>query len=357
LYQYLHGVADVLQPDPLLSANLYCSRRLDEVIRQAIVPFWSTVGETAGGECSIWLVRYPRRGEHLKVRLHGPETWRGPLQEGLTAAAERLFAALDPPPPGEARVSNPTAPPIDDEDRPAEDHPDRTLLWTRYRRSHVSLAGKPFLDDDRYVALIAASLARACDVVLASFRSAAAPTEPSHQRRQTLLLETVIAGLGALDFEPAQRHAYLAFHRDWLLRFNLVRSKVDDAKTRQFLADFDRRARAMSAVRERLRAMASDAWRQGPADLAGARCTNPAAAWGEALAALRDHVTPLAADPDFHVDPFASDPLFPPLFKAFHGLANQLGVAMLDEALSYHLLLCALASSTVEADLAVALTP
>ena len=57
------------------------------------------------------------------------------------------------------------------------------------------------------------------------------------------------------------------------------------------------------------------------------------------MADLRDHVAGLCGDRDDRLDPFAEDAAFNPLFKALHGLANQLGLKWLDEAYSYHLLL------------------
>ena len=45
--------------------------------------------------------------------------------------------------------------------------------------------------------------------------------------------------------------------------------------------------------------------------------------------------------------PFSDDPVFSALFKAFHGVANQLGVDLLNEALVYHVLFRAVADERV----------
>ena len=307
----------------------------------------------AAGTGYVWVVRYGRCGEHLKVRVHAPEQCRPRLQESLAIHAGALFAALGEPvttgrPEPEPEVA---VPPIDIEDAATVNFPDRSLLWTQYRRSHISLGGKPFLDDDHYVTLITICLGQACERVLGAFASRG---EISHSHRQTVLLDSVINGLAAVGLTAGMRAAYLEFHRDWLLRFNLVRNRVDAERTRAFLDRFERRAESAVTVLSQLRDMTAEHWSEPPCK--AARATACHGTWGRSLLDLLDYVRPLSADPDYHLDPFADDPAFPVLFKTLHGLANQLGLKMLDEALAYHLLLRAIsgASSGV---LEVALIP
>ena len=141
-------------PDPALTANVYCERRQDHFLSTALATFWRQVRCLEGElDSYLWFVRYGRCGEHVKVRLHVPEERRESLAALLTTTVETYFAEHEPPEPAQRKDWS-YLPPIDEQDQAEEDYPDRTLLWTRYQRSHVSLGGKPFLDDDRYSALM-----------------------------------------------------------------------------------------------------------------------------------------------------------------------------------------------------------
>jgi hypothetical protein len=207
---------------------------------------------------------------------------------------------------------------VDAEDAAEGGHPDRTLLWTTWSRSHVNLGPHAFLDDDEYVRRITGALAAGGELVLDAL-------EPgmSGGARMGLLRRAVLAGLRAAEFDAAERAAYLAYHRGWLLRFLFhAQEKEDEA-----VAAFDQHAAKMAAAVEQLRAEASAA---SP----GERGT-----WEHAVAGLAAHVAGHRGDPAFHVDPYSDDPVFPAVFKGFHGLANQLGVDMRNEAFVHHLLL------------------
>ncbi len=319
-------------PDPLVTANVYCDRRLDEVVHGALAPLRLTMAERdSSGLWRLWFVRYPRRGEHLKVRLHGPEEAAGELRELLAAAVETCFAGL-PAADGQPRKDASEVPPIDLEDAEAGLHPDRSLLWTHYQRSHISLGGKPLLEDDRYAELMTACLARSCERALASLLPNAEGQFP-HSPRQTALFRLVAGGLGALGFSAEKSAAYLAYHRDWLLRFTASRSNTGAEKVRQVLAQFDQRAQAMGAAREALRAMALDAWSGEPRD----SLDGTDAGWWRALRDLQEYLDRFRGRADYQLDPFATDIVFSPVFKVFHGGANQLGLNMLNEAFAHHL--------------------
>jgi len=51
--------------------------------------------------------------------------------------------------------------------------------------------------------------------------------------------------------------------------------------------------------------------------------------------------------PAYHLDPFAELPIYLPLFKFFHGIANQLGISPLNESFTHHLLLHAVTQDDV----------
>jgi hypothetical protein len=255
------------------------------------------------------------------------------LGDSITSFLGALGPAEQGPPP--TRWKN--VPPVDAEDEAEASYPDRTFLWTHYRRSDVSLGRKPLLLDDCYTALFTACLSQATELVLAAFSSEPGEKIP-HHLRQTTLLNAVIAALGGLDLPPEKRSEYLVYHRDWLLRFALVKSGVPSAAAPEVLARFDHRLPSMEGTLDLLRRTAARQW-EGAGRESGSAGTE--GAWRRSLADLLHHVQGLCKSPEYHVDPFASDPTFTPLFKVLHGLGNQLGLLMLDEALGYHVLLAA----------------
>jgi hypothetical protein len=331
-------------PDPFLTANIYYSNYLDEVLHHAVAPFRRALAKRdAESRYWLWVMRYSRGGEHLKVRLHGPENLRINLRDFLTEAVERCFASAGETEPGEQQLGRQNAPPIDAEDNVVANYPDRTLLWTEYRRSPVSLGGKPFLLDDEYVALLARCLAEGCEITLSALTPDSSGRFP-HRVRQTTLLKALIAGLAAFGFTPDERALYLSYHRDWLLRAALARSGEGVEKGLDILARFDSRLAAMGASIHLVRQAATADWDRSDPEDDSERADS---GWRSTLAALRDYVAPFLDNPDYHLDPFAKDPIFPILFKPFNSLANQLGLDSLNEAFTHHLLLrAACAGST-----------
>ncbi|HEY6320117.1 MAG TPA: lantibiotic dehydratase C-terminal domain-containing protein [Thermoanaerobaculia bacterium] len=335
------AAAAALRPDPVLSANIYCSGRLCEVICQVAAPFWErcrAAGTTADGD--LWLMRYARRGEHLKLRLHGPRRHAAAWRQLLEAAQAEYFLRLGPAVEDAPRRSAPTAPPIDVEDRAAHDQPDRSFLWTTYARSALSLGWRPLLDDDRHAAALTRCLSRGTEILLARLRSDAGGASPFGQRR-AILLDAVIVGLAHLPLSELDRTRYLLYHRDCLLRY-LQRHKAQaeapgqgPAAMARVLARFDAELVRHRARHEEIAAAAREQWQSGPARVRAGTDL----AWGRALRELAAHGTRLCGELEQPLDPFADLPVFPVLFKALHGLANQAGVDPLNEAFVHHLLL------------------
>lgn len=323
-------------PDPVLSASVYSNRGLDEVVADVVAPFRRRLDEEAPGHgWTLWMVRYNRCGDHLKVRLHGGQEHRALAMRLLQEEADRHFASLPAAEEGAARASRKDAPPIDEDDRRDEDYPDRTLRWTKYLRSYVSFGWKNHLDQDDYVARMTAAFAAGAARVLAAVDEAGRFPAAA---RQTVLLKAVISGLAAVDFTTDERADYLAYHRDWLVRWKAY----DAEREAGALELFDRRVNAMGAGLEQIGRNAAAHWAQ----------TSEAAradAWGASLGALAEYLRPLHGNAAFEVDPFTAHPVFPPLFKVLHGLANTLGVGMLDEAYVHHLVLRAAAPAAVAA--------
>lgn len=329
-------------PNPILTANIYCERRQDHFIGEALALFWREARTLeAERDSYLWFVRYGRCGEHVKVRVHAPEERRDALADLLARTVEAYFAAHEPPAP-EPRRDWSSLPPIDEQDGAEQDYPDRTLLWTRYRRSHVNLGGKPFLDDDLYAALMTRCMGAACEIVLSSLVLDAAGRIP-HTLRQSILLDLLLSGLPMLCPDADERREYLSYHRDWLVRFSLAQRKADPSRAAGVLKYFAEQVEATAAsTLEPLRALVAEQWRCEEEPKGSGK-----QAWRSRLSDLRGYVEPLAAQPGYRLDPFATNPAFTPYFKVLHGLANQIGLNIMNEAFTHHLLLQAATPAAV----------
>ncbi len=330
------AVSPALFPDPVLSANVYCSGRLCEVIARLVAPFWSQYRRLSTEPSSyVWLLRYARCGEHLKIRLHGPESEAPLLRELLAAAQESYFASCDTSPAAETRVSRPSAPPVDAEDRAAADYPDRTFLWTEYGRHHLSLGFRPCLTDDDYAALLTRCLGRGTEVVLERFAIGPDGKCP-YAIQRALWLDLLLTGLRAAGLSPHDRSLYLLYHRDCLMRYlRKQRHWTDGASVMErLISRLDQRAEQQRSKRRELAKAVADVWEASAPELEAGLV-----AWFEALRALSTYVRPLLSNLSYQVDPFAERPVFPALFKVFHGMANEIGLDPLNEAFLHHLLL------------------
>lgn len=318
-------VSDTRLADPVLTASIYCEGHLDGVLRDVLAPFLAELRQHAP-DARLWTVRYGRRGQHLKVRLHGHGLELPRLHERLCALAESFFGGL-PPPPAE-RSPRLAVPAIDREDEPDDLQPDRTVLATSYRRSFVSLGGEPFLSRDAYAERMTECLARACELVLAALADAPAGAMPSGAR-QKILLKALLSGLPAAGFATPERAvAYLGYHRDWLLRFFLADEGEERAARERLDQQLERSAATLVGLR---RIGLGEAPRPGDDETS----------WPAAVARLASDLAPFRDDPEQRTDPFAPDAAHPAYFKVFHGTANQAGLRPLEEAYVHHLLMAA----------------
>lgn len=304
---------------------------------RVVAPSWQELQrQSIGLDCYLWVMRYARGGEHLKVRWHGPDAqallWRAILEGKWKNYREGLPSVSDRPP----RLSQSKVTPIDVEDQASEDYPDRFLLWTHYKRSHVSLGYHPYLQDDRYVELLTRCLGFSTEMLLDVLECGPGGSA-AHGPRQTILLKAIITGLAALSFSPTELDFYLLYHRDSLLRAFRRRKKIINGSLNMaaLVARFEGEIERMGQQARRLATQARIHWQEGTLPPWGGRF----AAWSQALRALADYVNPICRDRAHHIDPFAESPMFPPLFKVFHGLANQIGLDALNEAFAYHLLI------------------
>ena len=323
-------------PDPLLTANVYRAGRLDAVLHRGVAPFWRRFREDHPEEQAyLWCVRYPRGGEHLKLRLHAAEELGPELRSSLEASVTAALAELGSATTATAPPRPESALPIDVEDDTAAQHPDPSFLWTHYRRSAVSFGGGPLLADDRYVELLTRCLGAGCEKALAALQPDA-QGNVAFRARQIPLLKAGISGMASLRWSPERRSAYLAYHRNWLLRFVLVQGGHGPEAAAEWLSRFDGNVAKLGPAQATLQATADAQWRRDADDSADRGSE------GAFRASLRDlcgYVGCFADRRDCLIDPFAPDPVFPALFKALHGLANQLGLKPSDESFAYHLLL------------------
>lgn len=307
--------------EPVFSASIYAGGQLDQVLTEVVAPFYRDVTQE-DPEAGIWAVRYSRRGEHLKLRAHSASLQAEDLEARLRHFAEGFWAEQSPSD-GE-RVARFDIPAIDSEDEPNEAVPDRTVQVTAYRRSQVTLGAQTFLDHDDIVAAMHKALA-------AGFaRCLGLSAEQLAGQRQNLLAKTQLdAVLSAMDRATAVD--YLAYHRNWLLRFFVPNTKREE----QLTAHFEERVQAMGPLVDRLRQMEPEA--------AG----DP---WVDAVADLLRTLEPYAEDPAFDLDPFAGARWQPAFFKVVHGVANSFGVRPMDEAFICHLLHTALSGVAADSD-------
>lgn len=321
--------------DPCLTANVYCAGRLDALIASAVGPLWRAVREELGEDHPgfLWLMRYGRRGDHLKLRFHDLNGETDEIRDRADRVIGRFLDDLPPVADGEsppASTLGAQAPPIDAEDVAPEPHEDRSLAWTHYRRSYVNFGGEPLLGDDEYVARFVRCLGCATDHLLASLERRDA-RELDQSIRSAVVFELLFAALSALGIDGDRRVAYLRYHRDWLLRFRVRTTSNPEATAAGLLSRFEERA-AAGAATAGIRATAEEA----------AEPTTPELArWADAVRALDEYMR-TGDRPSVRLEAFAPEPAWSPLFKVLHNAANQAGLKMLDEGLLYHLALRAL---------------
>jgi hypothetical protein len=149
-----------------------------------------------------------------------------------------------------------------------------------------------------------------------------------HQKRQSLLMKMIIGSLATLDYSEEQRTDYLLHHRNWLLRFALLKALDRAEKSRELLARYQQQIERMGAgigPVERTLQRVWDAARENPI--------------GGPLRDLADYLETFRGDPAYQLDPFTDEPAFTGVFKALHSVANQVGLPMPEEAFTHHLLL------------------
>ncbi|MEM8932844.1 MAG: lantibiotic dehydratase C-terminal domain-containing protein [Acidobacteriota bacterium] len=313
-----------LPTDPGFSANLYANGMLDRLIVEAIAPFRDALVDR-DADARLWAIRYSRRGEHLKLRVHAAIP-AADIEALLRRHADRFFETA-PARPDEQRTARFDIPAIDPQDEGDELEADRTVLPTTYQRSEVTLGDSLLFAYDAVIdgmySALAHGFARGLTI---------ADSEDFATQRLNLLIASIIDGLDATSpGQPEERARYLEYHRDWLLRF-FVTERAGEADLRRHFVD---RARVL------LRSFALPDTEAPSED----QTTDP---WIESMRHLAASLEHLPDDLD--LDPFAATPSDPVLFKTLHGVANSFGVHPMNEAFAYHLLACAVAPAAIEVE-------
>jgi len=330
--------------DPIISANIYCSQYINDLLRVAVAPFRSEMRDATDGHGFLWFFRYGKRGEHLKLRLHAPDGHREALQARLAPVIARFLDTIDPAAP-EHRLSKSALPALDVEDEPDEDHPDRAMLWTHYRRSPVVVGDPIYTLDDHHMARFARAAAACSDFLLDEVLPASRD-DAYLQRRQSAFLKLIIAGMAATDFTAATWVTYFTYHHDWLVRHLVAHGPraVDEAELR---AEIERHLdNARGAVPALAGVMSAQRAERRDGRISG----GPLGAWSDAVHNFFAYVQGYRGQAQYDRDPYTDDHSFLPLFKVFHACANQIGLRISNEAYLYGLLReAAIASADHEA--------
>jgi hypothetical protein len=263
------------------------------------------------------------------VRVHGDDAAAQAARASLEAHASRFFASPASDLGDDVWVSKSAIPAIDPEDELDGDYPNKTLLWTHYRRSPIVFGADVYLDDDvhidRFCRCQAAVTAIVLDVLLPKLDD---PAYPKH--RQSVYVRILLTALSVLGLSPAETVAYLAYHRDWLIRSLVLNMGLPGPE--KLLEEIRGTAAVAPAALRPLTDHVTNA-------LAGSKpSTEYCGAFHRELSAFYEHVAQYRGNDRFDRDPFTRDFAFLPIFKVLHFASNQVGFRLSNEAYVFDLL-------------------
>jgi hypothetical protein len=317
-------------PVPFLSASVYGQKQHDFLLDVFLGPFWeaSTLRQAGG---FLWTMRFGGGGEHLKLRLHGPEQHEAETRQALAAVLDHFIESLPPGEPVQTELG--LFPAIDPEDEEEGVRPDRFWRWTTFRPSPFVLGAEKLAKDPVLAGLYAHAQSAATEIVLrevvpkrleASFATS----------RQSLFIRMLIISFATLGFSAAEREEYIRHHRDWLVRFLIARAKSPEASPDTILGPMRERVATIrptvSAIRQQFEASVG---RSDPHPVFGV--------WQQRLEDFFAYVSTFRGDTTYDLDPYTDDYAFLPLFKLLQGACNQFGLRLKSELYVYHLLLVA----------------
>lgn len=310
------------EPLPAISASIYCHGFVDELLREAVHPFWKGVKATFPCSC-LWVVRYDRGGQHLKIRLHVPARAHAALERRLEEAVERFFAGL-PAVAGEGRDAATHLPPVDLEDHAEELRPDRSLIWTKYRYFPELIGAGPLSAAPGFEAAWIRCRAVATEAAL-DWLDGFEGVKISVQKRMYFGLQLLLAAVYGVHPRVETRARYLAFQRDWLLRVSRDRD--------QALALLERKANALPeqltalhplVVAASSQAVALDGWSYAVRDL------------------VRFCLDQLGRQDLADLEEASGELIYLALSRAVHNALNPIALGVSNEAYICHLLRSAL---------------
>lgn len=319
-----------LLPDPCLTANLYCNRRLEPAIRDVLGTLSTDLASPeVSPESFLWFMRYGKCGEHIKVRVHGPDSTAEVARASLETAAREFFGSPDADPDPNVWVSKSAIPPIDPEDEYEGDYPNKTLLWTHYRRSPIVFGAEVYLNDDVHVDQFCRCQAAVTSIVLKILLPKSA--DPAYlKHRQSTFLQILLTAISVLGLSATETAAYLAYHRDWLLR-GLAPIAVPGTTAESLLEEIQALSRSSD-----LRGLTDHV--EYALTGAGRFPSEYCRALHRELSAFYGHVSTYRNIERFDQDPFTRDFAFLPIFKVMHFAANQFGFRLSHEAYVFNLL-------------------
>jgi len=314
------------QADPIITANILAAGRLHEVISCLVLPFHAASKRLFPGTFHMWVRRSLANGEHLKIRIHGNMRDYDDLKRLLCSHAELFFHESVPSGQNYSEVTVQTHEP-DLEEEMIPPPCDSKLVWTNYRRAPISLPTHPWIQDDAFVRQFCFCLAQGMDLLLE--RVAAATASEQTVSQDSLLAEALVHALARMwPCDSSETSEYLVYHRDWLVRF-FVKNEL---KQRDMLERFEQMAQRTPSTVQYLAETFERNWQQPLS------CGSGMNFWATHLNDLALYCKMFQHRLEYRIDPFTSHVIFPPLFKVFHGFANQFGLHPLQEAYVHHLL-------------------
>jgi Lantibiotic biosynthesis dehydratase C-term len=320
---------EFLYLDPFFSANIYCANLLDELIHEAILPFWLSL-RGIHRDCYIWIARYMRGGEHLKIRVHGHAELRGQTEILLNAAVGRFLEAhYNERQTQSNRESYSDQFPVDPEDECTTAYPDHTILLTRYRRVPGIIGRQPLANDERLTALFIRSIGLGTEIILERFK-------PDHtglfqgKLRMSLALRFFAGALSVFGSTSELSAVYLKYHQELLL----LLLKGDRARMEE---QFRALPVNIEGTTRYLRSALTYDNKSCPDNL------HPLyQEWLYSFEVLFRYTVQLSNCPAYLRDEHMKDQVLATPFKLLHALANQVGLGALNELYLCHLLLQAL---------------
>lgn len=207
---------------PMISASIYCHAFMDQLLKEVILPFW-THTKARIPQSNLWILRYARGGQHLKLRLHVPDEDSMACAACLRNSVEKFLAGL---PPQSEIERDPAAhlPPIDPEDCSDGLRPDRSLIWTRYRYLPELIGAEPLSGATGFEAAFVRCLAASTGFILENLIVTTSAEFPI-KKRMTLALQLFLAAMAGVHPSVEIRTRYLAYQLEWLLRVSRDRAR------------------------------------------------------------------------------------------------------------------------------------